>query len=123
MDDFAIFDPGLKKDLVKIFSQAVGRENAVNKVELLRMLGTWNDQDPNFERRVRAAIVDLRNEGYLIISTAADGGGYWLAGSWEELLEFTEREYNAKAMTMLNTEKVMKAAAQEKWGPIQVRMF
>lgn len=113
----------LKSVLLGIFGRAVGQENLVKKADLLKLLGSWNDNSPNFERRVRLAIVELRNDGHLILSTAADGGGYWLAKDWAEVLDFVEREYHAKALSMLETESIMKKSAQEKWGPIQVRMF
>ena len=123
MSEFRLsYDPGLKRDLVQIFRRAVGRENAIPRGQLLHMLGQWQD-GAGFERTVRAAIVDLRNEGFLICSTGGREGGYWLAESWGELIEFVEREYHSRAMSMLATEKAMRAAARNQWGPEQHRMF
>lgn len=120
--DYSTYDPGLKRDLIKIFSKAIGKHNAIPRPELLKLLGKWYTKG-DYERKVRAAIVDLRNEGHLICSTGGTSGGYWLAENWAEVTEFTSREYHSRAMSMLETEKNMKRAAQEKWGPEQPRLF
>lgn len=116
------YDPGLIQDLKNIFRQAVGKENAVPRDRLVNMLARWKTGN-GFERQVRAAILELRQNGWLICSTGGISGGYWLAANWEEVTEFITREYHSRAMSMLDTEKKMKQAAQEKWGPEQPRMF
>lgn len=115
------YDPGLKRDLVNIFSQSVGRKNAIGREKLLKLLGWKGRADSklglaDFERKVRQAIVDLRHDGMLICSTGGKKGGYWLAEDWDDLREFTQREYHARAMSMLETEKLMKQAAAARWG-------
>ena len=116
------YDPGLKRDILAVLSRAVGKENAIPRGRLVQMVGRW-DQDGDFDRLVRKAIVDLRMEGHLICSTGGPGGGYWLARDWPELTDFVNREYHSRAMSMLETEKIMKEAAQDKWGPKQPRLF
>jgi len=120
-DNLPLYEPGLKRDLVNIFRLAVGRRNAIPRERLIKILN-WQSREEgklglaNFERTMRLAIVELRHEGVLICSTGGTGGGYWLAENWDELREFTTREYHSRAISMLATEKAMKEAARKRWG-------
>jgi hypothetical protein len=115
------YKPGLKKDITIIIQQAKGQEKAIPRPVLVKMLKRWDDGD--LDRKVRAAIRDLRLDGIPICSTGGTSGGYWYAEDWNDLMEFVNREYHSRAMSMLEVEKAMKAGARELWGPRQEKLF
>ena len=76
------------------------------------------------ERMVREAVEAARNFGQLICSRSASNGGYYMARDSDEYQEFRQREYMAKATTMLATVKAMDKGAQREFGTVQqVELF
>ena len=123
MGDYSlVYDPGLKDHILRVINKAIGRDNAIPRGQLLKIVGGF-DYSRHFERTVRAAILDLRRDGHLICSTGGRDGGYWLAKNWDELKEFVTREYHSRAVSMLETESILRKAAQDKWGPEQYELF
>lgn len=59
-----------------------GRNNAITSSELLALCGFNNIRD------LRGQIAKERNEGFIICSTTAAGGGYYLPESRKEIQEF-----------------------------------
>lgn len=91
-----------------------GREKAISRTKLLVMLqdrGCYTS-----ERAVRLAIHALRRDGCLICSAPGEDGGYYLAATHDEFLDFCNRELHPKAMDLLETERAMKASAKRIWG-------
>jgi DNA-binding GntR family transcriptional regulator len=76
-----------------------GRKNAVTRSELARLAGVS-------DRRMRKAIEDLRNEGYLICNLQ-DGKGYFIAES-EQDLKSQFAINNARAMSILIQQKYIR---------------
>lgn len=116
------YEPGLKRDLANIFSQMVGRENALTGDKLAELLN-WRQRPEgasglkNFKRIMRNCISDMRLEGWLICATGGETGGYWVAGEWSELSEFLSSEFHNKALDMLQKEKIMEDHGIRQLGP------
>jgi hypothetical protein len=105
---------GLEGELVRILSAHVGYPQAIGREKLVltvRLAG----RDVN-ERVVRQVIHDLRRKGHLICSAPGESGGYYLAANLVEFQEFYERELHAKALDLLETEKVLKESARRQFG-------
>lgn len=91
--------------------EPIGRGELVN---LVRSRGYDVD-----ERTVREAVEAARNFGQLICSRSGSNGGYYMARDLDEYQEFRQREYMAKATTMLATVKAMDKGAQREFGTVQ----
>jgi hypothetical protein len=123
-DYIADMPAGLDRAIMRVLSYHVGREKAIGRESLLVAL-----LDVGFrvqDRVARAAINDLRKRGQVICSAGGEGGGYWLAKSWEELNEYHQRELHPRAMDLLEQERSQRQAAEVLWGRFspehQVRM-
>lgn len=68
------------------------------------------------ERQIRDSIHTLRRTGHLICSKPGTKGGYYMAASLKEVLDFCKKELHAKAEDLLYTEKIMKEMARHKFG-------
>lgn len=107
-------EPGVERALLRILTFHVGSDQAIVKEKLIADLKKHGFVVE--ERVIRALINDLRKRGHLICSKGGAGGGYWLAGSREEMEEFLEREVHSRAMDLLEQEKALRSAMVERWG-------
>jgi len=105
---------GLDRTLLHILEFHKGREQAIGRGALVGQCHQMGFRV--HERVMRQVINELRKKGTPICSTGGEDGGYWLASGWEELTEFLEREVHPRAMDLLETEKALKQAAEQRWG-------
>ncbi|MGA2504228.1 MAG: hypothetical protein ABSG01_09080 [Anaerolineales bacterium] len=105
---------GLDRALLRVLTFHVGKGKAIGRVSLL--VGLRLEGFEVNERQARQCIHDLRRAGHLICSAPGENGGYYLAASLDEFLEFCERELHPKAIDMLETESAMKASARQQFG-------
>lgn len=105
---------GLERAILRVLAKRVGRENAVGRKDLVKLIYSLGIE--SHERQVREAIKDLRRDGHLICSAAGEDGGYYLAATLAEYHEFMEREFNAKISDMAETKRKLDAAAREQFG-------
>jgi len=120
------YPPGLEREVLRILSKRIGRENAYNRFELLGMVRLMPGLERVDERQVRAAINELRKNKALICSTGGTGGGYWMAANYDEIDEYLRREVYARISDLNEQAQAMKSGAIEKWGEeitMQPRMF
>jgi len=101
--------------IVKVTLQgALGEEKAISRDRILEISRSmpllWGVDD----RQVRAAIEDLREEGYPICNMEG-GDGYFIADSMEEYQSF-RKKYGAHAITIFNRVRAMDATVEKKWG-------
>lgn len=120
-------EAGLDRAVLRCLEKRVGEAKAVQKPELLfdlnRMGFGSRLSRETFERQVRRAIVELRNQGQLICSNSG-GGGYYLAADLAEFDEFIEREYRGRIRDLQATVDVMTRAATDRWGNgVQMGLF
>ena len=106
---------GVERALLRILSFHVGEEKAIRKPDLMGDLAVMGFR-MNDDRGVRALINELRKRGHLICSKGGIGGGYWIALNRAEMEEFLEREVHSRAMDLLEQEKALRQAMNEKWG-------
>lgn len=126
-------DTGLDRAVLRCLEKRVGKQLAIQKPELLFELnrmgfGSRLGHD-TFERQVRRAIVEMRNDkklleqGHLICSSSG-GGGYYLAANMVEFDEFIEQEYRGRIRELQGTVDVMTKAAMDRWGSgMQMGLF
>jgi len=88
----------LEKSILCILKSHVGDENKLTQYEITHKLGIVdksNNQYFNFDyvncRQVRRIIEDLIEQGYPIVSTPSNGGGYFWQDKPEEGLECARR--------------------------------
>jgi repressor of nif and glnA expression len=114
--DLMIIDmpAGLEREILRVLSFHVGKKHALGRDQLVEEVRA-RGYDAH-ERQVRQCIHDLRRKGILICSMPGEEGGYYMAASLEEVLEFLERELHPKATDMLETESTMKASARQQFG-------
>jgi hypothetical protein len=92
-----------------------GRDQALSRDEFLHQIHSHGfDVD---ERELRIAIHDLKKDGHLIVSSGGSKGGYWLATGWNEVDEYLEREVRARALDLLEQERIFLRAAAIEFGP------
>lgn len=115
--------PGLDRALLRVLSQRRGRDLAISREDLLAALRSLGFKV--HERQARAAINELRKTGQMICSTGGEGGGYWLASSWEELEEYLSHEVHPRAMDLLEQEAALRRSGELAWGPAgnQLQLF
>ena len=108
--------------LWKIFESVygTGREHSISREHLIAMVQA---QYPTVqEREIRLAIHELRDRGVPICSTGGFKGGYYRAATRVELEEYLEREVRSRAVDLLETEAILRRAADRTWGPKQMEM-
>jgi len=105
---------GIERAMIRLLDFHVGREKAISRGDLVLVLTASGFRVS--ERVARQVINELRKRGFLICSTGGEGGGYWLAVSWQELNEYIERELHARAMDLLEQEKALRREAERRWG-------
>lgn len=113
---------GLESAVLAILDVHRGIENAIGRGALvwnLRMMGR-----AEHERVVRECIKQLRRKGHLICSVPGKHGGYYIATSKREFLEFDQDEFGAKIADMNETRQAMLKAMREQFGEaIQGRLI
>lgn len=113
---------GLEEAVLTVLDAHKGVENAIGRNALVWTLRTMGRTV--HERVVRECIKRLRRDGHLICSTPGKNGGYYLATSRQEFLEFDQYEFGAKIADMNETRKAMWKAMQEQFGEaVQERLF
>jgi hypothetical protein len=105
---------GLDRAMLRVLDFHIGRDSAISRGRLVADLGRMGFMV--HEREARACINQLRKEGVAICSTGGGEGGYWLAADQEELEEFLEREFDARAMDLHEQARAMRQAAEKRWG-------
>ena len=109
------------KDIIlKVVSKRTA-DNPITQAELTAELAFWACDLT--ERQVRAMISEMRKEGTLILSVSKTGGGYWLARSIDEYLQFRRIKYNAQILDMLQTLKAMDASAEKQFNGLQPNLW
>lgn len=94
-----------------------GRQNALSRRDLLAIVTRTHPTD---ERKLRAAINFLRHQGELILSTGGENGGYWIAASPLEALEYIDFECLARARDLESQARAMRAQIDRTWPtPLQ----
>ena len=93
-----------------------GHAQAISRDEFLHQL-LAHGQGAVDERDLRSVIHDLRTEGNLIISSGGIKGGYWMAAGWEEVEEYLDHEVHARAMDLLEQERIIRHSAALEFGP------
>ncbi len=122
---------GLDRAILRVLSFHQGKANAISRKQLVGDPEHPGELDRlGFhvpERMARACINELRKAGSLICSMGGEGGGYYLAESQEELIEYIEHEVDPRAMDLLEQAKALRSAAEKRWGKYapekQIAMF
>lgn len=104
---------GLDKQILKILSFRVGREKAISRAEMVRLLARHGYKVD--EREMRAAINLLRKNEVLICSTGGKNGGYWIGESYEDVIDFCEKEITPRINDLAKTRSSLLDAARKKW--------
>lgn len=113
---------GLDRAILRILSPRVGRERAVGRAALVKMVHQLGINA--HERQVREEIKELRRQGHLICSAPGESGGYWMAANRMELERFGQQEFEAKIIDMSETWRAMQKAADQKFGQgVQESLF
>jgi len=76
----------------------------------------WN------ERRFRAAVAELRQHGYPVISSSEEGSVYRKARSRAEVEEFIERELVSRTRKLEEQIREMRRAADKHFGSDQLKI-
>lgn len=116
---------GLDRAVLRILGFHQGRDKAIKKQDFIEQLGTMGFRVRD-ERILRAQIDELQRQGHLICSSSSSkDGGYYLAGSWEEVAEFDERELTPRLASISEKRSIMRRKAEELWGPpsTQIKLF
>lgn len=108
--------PGLDRTVLRILQSRIGRDNAISRGELLALVRRMPGCGKVADRQLRACVNQMRKEGHLICSTGGESGGYWQPASWDELLEYIEREVHSRAMDLLEQEQALKKEGERRWG-------
>lgn len=105
---------GLGSAVLAVLNDHRGVENAIGRGMLVWKLRTMGRTE--HERVVRECIKQLRRKGHLICSTPGEHGGYYIATSKQEFLEFDQDEFGAKIADMNETRQAMLKAMREQFG-------
>ena len=109
------------KDLIlKIVSKRTV-DNPITLTELTAELAFWACDLT--ERKVRQTISDMRKDGVLVLSVSKTGGGYYMARSLDEYLEFRRIKFNAQILDMLATLRAMDSAAEMQFNGLQPSLW
>lgn len=107
----------LKQEIMLILLRHIGRGEIIRRVDLLAECRTLANKNASDDRRMQAAINELRHEGFLICSNAGEGEkGYFLPANLEEYSEFEEHELNSKIRSYTQTRDIMRRSAQAQLG-------
>lgn len=97
----------LEKDVLEIIKEHVGERNKINQYEITDL---WN-LGYSFgifysSRSIRKAIESLIDQGYKIVSTPKNGGGYWWTENEREGLECAKRIKRQAVKLFLKARKI-----------------
>jgi hypothetical protein len=106
----------LKECVLFLLNFHRGRDQAISRDEFLHQLAMHGFADVK-ERKLRVMIHELRAEGNLICSSGGLTGGYWCAAGWDDVEEYFDREVRARALDLLEQEKILRHAAGIEFGP------
>jgi len=83
----------LEKEILSILKSHIGEENKLTQYEITGIIYPSDNEyfDDSKCRQVRLAIVNLIEQGYPIVSTPKNGGGYHWQDKPEEGLECARR--------------------------------
>ena len=109
-----------KSLILKIVSKRTV-DNPITLTQLTHELAFWACDLS--ERQVRAFISEMRKDGVLILSVSKTGGGYWLAQSLDEYLEFRRIKFNAQILDMLATLRAMDSSAEKQFNGLQMGLW
>jgi len=105
----------LEKSILSILKSHVGEENKLTQYKIADKLGIVdksNNQYFNFDyvncRQVRRIIEDLIKQGYPIVSTPSNGGGYFWQDKPEEGLECARRIRRQAVKLFLKARRIRK---------------
>lgn len=104
----------LHKAILIILEDRVGRDNRISRTNLLGAVRGEVDILVS-DREMRNAIKDMREQGCLICSTSADGGGYWMAGHPGEAKDM-KLDYRKRALSCLMTAGKIEKSARARFG-------
>lgn len=117
---------GLDRIILSVLSAHVGRDNIISRrrliVNLAHDLVVLGVRPSRQDRTVRLAINQLRKRGYPICSTGGIKGGYFLAATRQELEDYLAVEIHARAMDLLEQERLMRSYSDRIW-PSQASLF
>ena len=120
---------GIKRDVMTVLSGHVGNERRMSRQMIAAMLRYLqpvykNKRAVRLDRMVRLAIAELQEEGYAILSDSGKGG-YWLAGSKDEV-EKTALEMESRAEKLRKKALALRKAGKQAWvkpeGAEQLRL-
>jgi len=106
--------PGLEQAVLSVMESHKGMVYAIGRGALVWQLRTMGYG--YHERVVRECIKQLRRKSHLICSTPGEHGGYYIATSKQEFLDFDHDEFGAKISDMNETRQAMLKAAREQFG-------
>lgn len=120
-EEIANLPPGLERALLRILSERVGRENAIDRWELVNLLEDLGvlprEAGKNLnDRRMRACISQIDLEKKAIICNLGDG--YFMASGWKEFRQVTATE-KKRAVSVLEKLRAMEETAERLWGEAQ----
>lgn len=95
----------LEKDILDILESHIGFENKINQYLLTDRL-FWETNNHFACRKVRSTIENLITQGYPIISTPKNGGGYCLQKTNQEGLECYKRIQRQAVKLFLKARKI-----------------
>jgi len=98
-----------RRILLELRINGKGRGRAILSSDLAEAVGENT-------RVVRAAISEMRKDGFLILSAVRPPYGYWLADSQKEWVEFRDNNLLSRAHDLLETDRAMSRAAEARWG-------
>lgn len=107
--------PGLDRGILAVLQFHNGKHQAIGREPLVMDLLLAHGFDVH-ERLVREMIKNLRRQGHLICSAAGEDGGYYMATSWQEYVEFKCHEFLPKIADMSETVSAMDKAANARFG-------
>jgi len=96
------------QDIWNIIKGHVGAFNAINQYGIADKYTYWHNNGIT-ERAVRVAIRELRKEGYPILSTPHNPGGYFVPFTYQEAKEWRERMHDKAIKELAIINPVLKA--------------
>lgn len=114
MKYIAFYPPELRQHLIEILASHVGKDQAIGRVALVQRC--MRRDLPVRERQVRECIKYLRRNGYLICAMPGKNGGYYMASTKDDFLNFDHAEFGAKIADMNETRQAMLKTAVKQFG-------
>jgi hypothetical protein len=116
-------DRGIERDVMTVLAGHQGKARRVSRSALVEKIGRLPEyRGKNLvrvDRQVRLAIVKLQEQGYPILSDSGKGG-YWLAGTPEEV-EATCAELLSRCEKLQDKVRNLRKARRLVWGEPEER--